>query len=343
MFPGEPVLPNVDYGVCRTGGIFTISAVFLFLAFASRLPNEFKSLSLQHLTFNFSQVVPTMSSVIDKCDGSPPAQNASWSPSNSCSDTMACTPSGLLWTGGGVLYFSQSEACNLFQRKKIKKIVFVGDSFVRHAFEAFLDILTGDFMSGALSTSDRFPPKCLGEGQFEEANCRQYVSHQKTVCDKTDIGLYYGHSPRALDVFPSNPDLIIWGVGNHPVDGNYTTRYGVLNASIVAKEAILPMCTDTRARAALDSRKTRLFWLHLHARLVAYHTDEAVGMVELFNTEICSIMKTCGAASIDAWTPTLALRQLPEAKNMTWDGVHWGRAVNVLKAHMIITAIAAQE
>jgi hypothetical protein len=270
--------------------------------------------------------------------------NANWEFSIQChnktdSASMSCTPAGHKYSYTN--YFSQINACNNIKKRGVKKIIFVGDSFVRHAYEAFLNILTGDFLTGAYDSKDQVPPVCIGDGQFEESICRHHVTGGKIVCGDVVVSLYYGGWPRITDVLPQSPNVIIWGVGNHPIDGNYSTRHGVYNASIVASEVLLPMCHNEIVQGML--RKTKVLWLLQHFRLVDFHEDESVEKVRTYNFQTCKVMNdVCGIKSIDTWTPTFLLSHMNEAKNLTWDGVHWSRTVNILKAHMILYSIFDQ-
>jgi hypothetical protein len=266
----------------------------------------------------------------------------SWEFSPQCNNNkskayMACTPDGYVY--GFSSYFSQADACNALKTKNLKKIFFVGDSFVRHAYEAFLNILTGNFLTGAYDFNTQVPLMCHADGQFEESTCRHYVSGGKLVCDDSiEVSLSYGAWPRISYLLPQRPDIIVWGVGNHPIDGNYSTRHGVYNASVVSSEVLLPMCHDELIRDML--RKTKVLWLLQHFRLIDFHEDESVESVRTYNLQTCKVMRDqCAIKSVDVWTPTFLLSQMKVAKNLTWDGVHWSRTVNILKAHIILSEI----
>ena len=97
----------------------------------------------------------------------------------------------------------------MLRERNVRRIVLVGDSYVRHTYEALLDLLTNDFERGAYAADADVPPQCLGDGQVEESTCRHYVIRQRIVCESAvDISLHYGGAPRALDVFPQSPDVV---------------------------------------------------------------------------------------------------------------------------------------
>jgi len=265
-----------------------------------------------------------------------------WTLSSRCNtypEKYACTPSGYLWEG--IEYFTKFEACEFLQLRLISRIQFIGDSYIRHAYEAFVNLLTDDFERGAYDESMNVPNECFGEGQFEEKTCRLLIAHQHYVCNGIDISLKTSSSGWFVLDDP-HPDIIIWGFGNHPVDGNYDTRYGIHDVKAVTNHIVVPVCNDPYIRSAMNKRKIHLFSLLGHSRLNFYFNDEEESVVGRFNKGICqSLLDNCNISSIDIYTPTFSLTQglATEAKNMTWDGAHWSRAVNVLKANYILHAI----
>lgn len=99
------------------------------------------------------------------------------------------------------------------------------------------------------------------------------------------------------------------------------------------------------------ARAPRLFWLLPHQRLAdpspESGSDETRDMVRTYaKASIPAIHRQCGkgVGIIDAFNVTQALVDaLPaEAKDMTWDGAHWGRAVNLIKAQLILRALVAE-
>ena len=66
-----------------------------------------------------------------------------------------------------------------------------------------------------------------------------------------------------------------------------------------------------------------------------------VRVLQRGGSTVCEI---CGFPSIDVFNFTHALvHQLPtDAANMTWDGQHWARSVNVIKAQHILYSITSK-
>jgi hypothetical protein len=219
-------------------------------------------------------------------------------------------------------------------------MVFVGDSFVRHAYEGLLLVLSGNYEWGAMVEEGREKPECHGEGQFEERTCRHFVAHNKQVCNnEVVLQLVYGAWPTITIQMLDTYDLVLWGAGSHPVDGNYQTRYGVLNATVVRDHVLVPICSSLSSVIAIRRSKSVL-WLGIHMRLAARHEDEAEKEIVRYNREMnVFLANLCNIEFIDFYqmTKSLALFLAEEAVKMTWDSAHWGRAVNIIKARKIIS------
>ena len=225
----------------------------------------------------------------------------------------------------------------------MRRIAFVGDSYMRHTFQAFLLVLSTDYEYGTMDASGRSKPECAGEGQFEEKQCRMHLPHTAEMCGgAVSLNLTYTAWPRLTDVY-ANFDVVFYSAGNHALasDGS---RYGLLNASAVQREIFVPLCVTQRpAWLTNPGTRPKVYWLTLHARLLARFNDEAQALIQKYNFEISQIVdKLCGFPIIDFFTFTDTLiRQLPgEAENMTWDGMHWSRSVNLIKAQALLRTIS---
>ena len=265
----------------------------------------------------------------------------SWDLDSACNLTEYndCTPSGRRWTHEKR---DTKEQCDILAGKTI---LFVGDSFVRHAFVATALLLSGDYQKGALkSDHDHI---CEYGGQFEEKVCRLQLEYTRSVCGGA-VALRHKYQawPTITQQELNEVDYVIWGAGNHPVNLDYSTRYGVLNASIVGSEKLAPTC-----KYLADSQLQKIFWLDPHARLNSISLpwlatpDEQINRLYRFHTEMpgqlflhCKIPQ---ARFISPWNATFDLIEnfRNDAENMTYDGVHWGMSVNLLKADQIIQAI----
>ena len=107
-----------------------------------------------------------------------------------------------------------AAACGLLLGAGVRSILFVGDSYVRHAYEGLLTTLLSDFEWGAVDPAQRTEPHCSGEGQWEERTCFTRVQHEAKACDGA-LSMRYkeGGWARPADA-DRGFDAIVWGVGN---------------------------------------------------------------------------------------------------------------------------------
>ena len=250
---------------------------------------------------------------------------------------FACTPSGLYYRElreTTERYNSSEKLCAALQARTLRRILFCGDSFVRHAFEGFLLILTGDYEHGAMTDDDR--RECVGESQFEEKYCRHKVATHKRVCG-LDISLS-GHAFCHLDAgsqIGAN-DVVVWGFGNHPYDMNYDLMRGVYDAHTLVDAVFKPLCSRPGFNAS------KVIYLHNHARLdTRDFPHQTVAGIRKFATDVGPLLeKWCGISNtVDAYNLTSTLvhtERMDVLVNMTHDRVHWSRTVNVIKAWLVI-------
>lgn len=138
---------------------------------------------------------------------------------------------------------------------------------------------------------------------------------------------------------------------------NLCDRLGVNNVAVVEKVVFRTDCRGgnitwlpLHGNTTEAARRPRLFWLLPHARLTNAsesrpdETREVIGRYA--RDSIPWIREDCGegVGIIDAFNFTKALAEtLPEeARSMTWDRKHWGRAVNLIKAQLILRALVAE-
>jgi len=220
-----------------------------------------------------------------------------------------------------------------------KSILFVGDSFERHAYVAFVLWLSNNTNTGALKP--QHDTKCEGNGQFEEKVCRNQLAFQRHVCG-VSIALKYGAWPRPSVADLRQYDHIIWGGGNHPVDGDYVKRKGVNDAQTVNNLILRPTCAGDFRRWS-----QKIIWLQPHRQLDPHYGLQCRAQVGRYNTEMPNfLLKTCGIDKIvSVWNATDSLvgHHKREASYMTWDGMHWGMRVNMLKAYKVFDAMRTAE
>lgn len=354
-----------------------------------------------------------------------PAACASDFPAN-----MTCTPTGYMWNAGHCPLPPSPAACSLLTRRGVTSVLFVGDSYVRHAYEGVLLALSGDYDAGALvPNTTAHHPDCAGAGQFEEAVCRSHVKPSASVCGGTvAVALHHGHVPVPGEA-DAGWDVIVWGIGNHPIHLDWPSRRGINDAHVVSDEIFEPLCDADGGVSFMKTRKVggghlhagatlykggviddatpaasvvknatapgagttfvdatpsvqaglidddatappgagaifvnatssvqaglidahagadhrpRVFWLGTHCRPEARHSDEQDVRVHRYAVESArKIMHVCRVPTIDTYTLTSQLvRFFPEdAAQLSWDGTHWAREINLIKAGLILRAI----
>lgn len=270
--------------------------------------------------------------------GSPPAyehnnKSVYWHRGAAVSNSSlphTCTRSGLCFRRTSS---DQRHACSLLQNKRL---LFCGDSYVRHAYEGLALILTGDYSNGAIPHD----PECADEAQFEEKVCRLRVPHQIHACG-VELHLRYDAWCEISPVDATHYDAIIWGFGNHPVNGDYGTFYGVHDAAVVRSSKLERLCNAADFRASTGPKTV---FLNNHCRQDdalmhqqhPHSTNARVRQFVLSTTahlhDICNITRY-----IDTYNMTRQLIDLDPigARLLTYDGVHWGRLVNVVKGWML--------
>ena len=270
-----------------------------------------------------------------------------WTRSANCipgAMAMACTPSGLIWEGYPTIQ-SNMDPCAILAGKQI---LFIGDSFVRHAFVAFVLWLSGDYTAGALQSPHDID--CEGPGQFAEKKCRAQLKDTVQVC-RGQVS-YTGRDSAwptisADDV--SNNDYIVWGAGNHGIngvvhfEGAFKRRHGVNNAKVLQKYIIAPTCRAIPRNATMGAK---VVWLNTHVRITHRYKDETRPVLQKYHDEMpvvlaneCNITKF---ASVWDLTRALVDYHPDDAAQMTWDGAHWGGVVNLYKAYAIFNAMIEQ-
>lgn len=198
---------------------------------------------------------------------------------------------------------------------------------------------------------------CAGAAQLSEKDCRHYVptSGDGLCGGAVSARLVYGAYPLlgddALDTWrglDGSADVVVWGVGAHPTRNDYETRAGVNNATDFARFAVAPVCDASPPPFAFlpQSRGVapRVLWLGQHCRVRWKWEDETNARITDFARDAAAALRArCRVETLDTAEATCALvNQRPDdAANMTFDGVHWGLAVNLLKAVKLLHVIGA--
>ena len=118
-------------------------------------------------------------------------------------------------------------------------------------------------------------------------------------------------------------DVVFYGFGAHPCapDGGKGPKHLIYNAS--AAFEIVP-CTSKK-----------WIWLDTHFRPTHFGPYDGPARVAAFHDVLPQrLFETCGVPTVTAFEDTRALvaTQGSGWRRMTFDGVHWGLQINVLKA-----------
>lgn len=265
-------------------------------------------------------------------------------------------------------------ACAALRKADVHRVLFHGESTTRHAYWGFLLLLTGDY--SAVQPAG-YPADCEWATHIGEAMrgaCRHELADvNATVCDGA-VSLDYRefHWPPQL---PSRAqlawyDLVVWGWQGHGT--RYTrswTPLGVNDAAALG-EFLRRQCQDAahgpqyvaaaHDKIVLLNTHPRFSWKSMRTagecpdRVARYHRE----LPRLWR-ELCDVPRV---ASV--WNAVVSLVEtpgtnwsriaLPGAANggtadfslahswwrkMSVDGVHWGTAVNLLKAWAIIEQV----
>jgi len=235
-------------------------------------------------------------------------------------------------------FWNQHTGCELLKEKGISKIEFKGDSFIRHLFVAFALILKDDYETGALKIKI---PECFGNGQFEEKKCRKLLSRNIAVCEN-EVQLKKTESPW-VDLRPSNSDLVFWGYGNHHLGPN--KKIGANDAKTCRIEKLEPMCMKPNEMMQKTMNKTVFIGTHYRFTWKDFDDkkwkNQSEYFIEKFNKEnSISLKQTCSIPTIQTFGLTKLLSEtIPDAGNMTYDKVHWGMQVNLMKSQLLLNYI----
>ncbi len=280
--------------------------------------------------------------------------NGTWEKSEdgTVCDKFLCTGHNRLAfkpTTPGFRILDKAAACEALLARGIKRINFHGDSYMRQIYAAMLITLTGDFRYGSISNSTYFP-HCEYQKQFLEKRCGiGQLNHYGSGCDnkiKLDpllIGLEHFNDCRE-----SAGTIALWSFGNHKL-GKYG-RQGVNNATQyqeLFQSHTCPAIRDAMNWLGIDgtfNKPCSIWWVTTHNRLVAHFPDEKPELVEKYNYDMQEFFDSqkCGPVNfVDVYnmTRSLVVDHRGDAEPLSYDGVHWGMEINLMKAQIILNAL----
>lgn len=244
------------------------------------------------------------------------------------------------------VYYDNNTACAKLIEKGISLITFYGDSYQRQLYAGLLITLKGDYQYGSLADHSK-NPTCEYHKQFYEKKCGVLqLNHYGSVCGgKILLDPLLTGIDNLNGCLGRKGALLIWSFGNHRLGPN---RYGVNNATAYSKHFGDGVCKDIHKNAEeIDGsydKPCSIWWASTHFRRIGWFPDEKEDVVKDYNVGMRHFFdsKSCGNVNyVDMYNMTMALvKEAPEeAEHMTYDSVHWGLEVNLVKAQILLNAI----
>jgi hypothetical protein len=244
------------------------------------------------------------------------------------------------------IFYDNVTACDALLKKGINTITVFGDSYQRQVYAGLLITLNGDYQYGSLSEASK-TSTCEYHKQFYEKKCGVLqLNHNGRVCGgKIWLDPMLTGIDNLNNCMGKKGTLMLFGFGNHKLGPN---RYGVNNATAYSQFFENSICKDIKAKKdVIDGsyeQPCSLWWISTHFRRIGWFPDEKEDVVRDYNLGMRKFFdsKACGNVNyVDMWNMTAALvKHLPEeSEQLTYDHVHWGLEVNLVKAQILLNAI----
>lgn len=229
--------------------------------------------------------------------------------------------------------------------EKEKKVIFIlGDSYMRHIFQAMVSLISGNTQAGSLKMDNDCIQKCQGVGQFYKHGCASdCIVLRHLLCGGLIQIHFIPHTPPSVNYCTPN-SVQLWSEGNHPINGDKGHEYN--NATYWTQKfnsLDYGMCTYLKNA---ESHECNLYWISSHQRLNKFNPNEDEKLTKTFNGGMYKYFegfKNCGSntkyADTYDFTHDLIKNYPVEAAAASPDGIHWGLSVNLIKAVRIIIDI----
>lgn len=266
-------------------------------------------------------------------------------------------------------FYNQTASADPCSRLAGTSILFVGDSYVRHVYQAMAAILSGNHHNAALV--EAAPSECHDSNQIKLTVCRFHLKKDISVCaGRASISARIAHTPipriYAADFLVY--DIIVWGFGNHPSDSAYgdPDRPTISDADSYATDILIPTCRcipsiaiSTQIESLLvdyhgnctpwcTNWSNRVVFLQNHYRPKPGDgryagesrdaQDKYYRRMPLAVKEVCNITRV-----VDTYAPTREFTLLNESGFdplvHSMDPAHWGWTMNLVKARILINAL----
>lgn len=285
---------------------------------------------------------------------------SSQDPDRECGHLRLCTPKNLtfhLFQGTPrEAPLDHISGCAVLERSGVHTLYFSGDSYMRHIFLGLYYTLSGNYTEGVNlknSVSFKVTKDSIGIRQVCPQN-----GNGKGVKMVGDRFMDEGREVEKTLNFCDNQEqdgggsLILYSVGNHPLNeqwrssvNNFIDYQNKLKSddNLCANNKIVNPYSGPHQSGL--NKSCSLWWVSTHYRMHAYWGEETPERVQEFNEHMKNFFsaKKCGNVNtidVHDMTACLSKEHRDEALQLTYDKVHWGLEVNLMKAQIILAAFA---
>lgn len=285
---------------------------------------------------------------------------------NLCKRNYQCVLGQNTWKAEGSRFYNWSEACASLVGNGIDTIYFYGDSYMRQIYAATLITLNGNYRNGSLNSEiDGDGIGCTYHEQFNEKRCGVHQLNRETnVCDDK-VRLEFMASD-ILDLDGScvgrkgGSAIVLFSQGNHKIRSGDGGRVGVNDHKLYSQLYEAHFCARLREYAKAPERNEwkgmgtcSYWWMSTHQRIIGWFDDEKPHIVKKFNEGMRKFFDDgrCGPFNyIDVFNMTDSLvrnftldatseKNKAKSLSVSYDYVHFGMEVNLIKAQTFINAI----
>ena len=152
---------------------------------------------------------------------------------------------------------------------------------------------------------------------------------------------YHAYHFKAENISNSSHHWTFFSYGNHDLrSGDQPKRYGVNNATAYIDYFNSSICGELRHRHCHPTCP-QVWWVSTHRRYQALYPDETPETMLVFNQRMKRFFRSIiNVVDVFNMTQDLMLHYPNQAQYLASDATHWGMEINLLKAQLIINAIA---
>ena len=246
-------------------------------------------------------------------------------------------------SGCTFIKFTSQEACDMMSNR-ISNLILVGDSLVRHLYNALMIIFTDDFHAGSLRVD-------LLENQTRSCKSfMQFVDGGRTSCHlKTLTSIPHGHESKFCrgdfrfefsfkEYYSIKHALsVLAEIRRHLNSKNTVVAIGVglhmnLNSESIQKQIMEPIL-EMKNRSA--SIWPYILWISIHAhgslKDAQYSSPSYNDRISAFNENMQNYLDARHIPVFDTFNLTRGVRSI--------DGTHFGFGINMMKGQLLLNFI----